>query len=70
MNNDNLKQRTKLFAMEVVTLVEALPPGKKCNVLGRQLLRSGTLVGANFRAACRAKSPAVSTPHSALRTSH
>jgi len=58
MNNDNLKQRTKLFALEVVKLVEALPPGKTCDVLGRQLLRSGTSVGANYRAACRAKSPA------------
>jgi four helix bundle protein len=58
MNNENLKQRTKLFALEVVKLVEALPPGKTGDVLGRQLLRSGTSVGANYRAACRAKSPA------------
>ena len=58
MNNDHLKQRTKRFALEIVKLVEALPPGKTCEVLGRQLLRSGTSVGANYRAACRAKSPA------------
>ena len=58
MNNDNLKQRTKRFALEVVKLVEALPPEKTGDVRGRQLLRSGTSVGANYRAACRAKSPA------------
>ena len=58
MNNDDLKQRTKRFALEIVKLVEALAPGKTCDVVGRQLLRSGTSVGANYRAACRAKSPA------------
>ena len=58
MSNENLKKRTKLFALDVVRLVETLPPGKTCEVLGRQLLRSGTSVGANYRAACRAKSPA------------
>jgi len=58
MNNDNLKQRTKRFALEIIKLIEAVPPGKTCDVLGRQLLRSGTSVGANYRAACRAKSPA------------
>lgn len=58
MNNENLKSRTKRFALEVIKLVEALPPGKTCDVIGRQLLRSGTSVGANYRAACRAKSSA------------
>lgn len=58
MNNGNLKQRTKHFALEIIKLVESLPSGKTCDVLGRQLLRSGTSVGANYRAACRAKSPA------------
>ena len=58
MSNENLKQRTKLFALDVVKLVEALPAGKTCDILGRQLLRSGSSVGANYRAACRAKSPA------------
>jgi four helix bundle protein len=58
MNNDNLKQRTKLFALEIVKLVETLPSGKTCDVVGRQLLRCGTSVAANYRAACRAKSPA------------
>ena len=58
MSNENLKKRTKQFALEIIKLTEALPPGKTCDVLGRQLLRSGTSVGANYRAACRAKSPA------------
>jgi four helix bundle protein len=56
MNNENLKQRTKLFALEIIKLVETLPSGKTCDVLGRQLLRSGTSAGANYRAACRARS--------------
>jgi len=58
MDNENLKKRTKRFALEIIKLVEALPSDKTCAVLGRQLLRSGTSVGANYRAACRAKSPA------------
>ena len=58
MNNENLKKRTKRFALEIIKFVETLPSDKTCVVLGRQLLRSGTSVGANYRAACRAKSPA------------
>jgi four helix bundle protein len=58
MRNQNLKDRTKKFALDVIKLVEALPSDRTSDVLGRQLLRSGTSVGANYRAACRAKSPA------------
>ncbi len=58
MSNENLKARTKQFALEIIKLIEALPSGKTCDVVGRQLLRSATSVGANYRAACRAKSPA------------
>ncbi|HPY29118.1 MAG TPA: four helix bundle protein [Verrucomicrobiota bacterium] len=58
MSNENLKKRTKIFALEVVKFVEGLPKIETCRVLGRQLLRSGTSVGANYRAACRAKSSA------------
>jgi len=58
MKNKNLKQRTKKFALDVIAAVEKLPRDRTCDVLGRQLLRSGTSVGANYRAACRAKSPA------------
>src|SRR2546425_3951344 len=48
--------RTKAFALAVVGLVEELPRGRTAEVLGRQLLRAGTSVGANYRAACRARS--------------
>ncbi len=50
--------RTKAYALRVIRLVERLPPGTTASVIGRQLLRSATSVGANYRAACRAKSPA------------
>ena len=58
MSNENLKIRTKRFALDVIQFVEMLPAGKTCEVIGKQLLRAGTSVGANYRAACRAKSPA------------
>jgi four helix bundle protein len=58
MNAKELKQRTKAFAVRIVKLVDSLPKTPAGNVLGRQLLRSGTSVGANYRAACRAKSSA------------
>jgi four helix bundle protein len=53
-HNDNLKARTKDFALRVVRLVRALPPSREGDVIGRQLLRAGTSVGANYRSACRA----------------
>ncbi len=56
MKERDLKQRTKRFALDVIAFVESLPPGETCRVIGRQLLRSGTSVGANYRAASRAKS--------------
>jgi four helix bundle protein len=56
--HDNLKSRTKAFALRIIRLVEALPKGRTADVIGKQLLRSGTSVGANYRAACRAKSTA------------
>lgn len=58
MNHENLKQRTKRFALDVIKLVENLPSSRTCSILGNQLLRAGTSVGANYRAACRAKSAA------------
>lgn len=58
MNKEELKHRTKLFALDVIRFVESLPRGRTIDILCRQLLRSGTSVGANYRAACRAKSPA------------
>jgi len=58
MGEGLLKQRTKRFALDVIRLVESLPRGRTMEVLGKQLLRAGTSVGANYRSACRAKSPA------------
>jgi len=52
----DLKDRTRAFALEVVSLVEDLPRGRSADAIGNQLLRSGTSVGANYRAACRARS--------------
>ena len=54
----DLKQRTKQFALRVIRLVESLPKNRTAEVIGNQLLRSGTSVGANYRAAYRAKSKA------------
>jgi four helix bundle protein len=58
MNADEMKQRTRAFALRVISLVEALPATRTADVMGKQLLRCGTSVGANYRASCRAKSPA------------
>jgi four helix bundle protein len=58
MNSAELKQRTKSFALRVIKLIESLPNTKTADVIGRQLLRSATSVGANYRAACRARSNA------------
>lgn len=56
MDADDLKKRTKQLGLRIIRLVEALPSGKAANVIGNQLLRSGTSVGANYRSACRARS--------------
>jgi four helix bundle protein len=58
MNADEFKKRTRAFALRVVRLTEALPKTRTADVIGKQLLRCGTSVGANYRAACRAKSQA------------
>jgi four helix bundle protein len=58
MSYDNLKQRTKNFALEVIKLTERLPKDETSRVLGGQLIRSATSAAANYRAACRAKSNA------------
>ena len=58
MNPAEMKERTQKFALRVIQLVESLPLRRTADILGRQLLRSGTSVGANYRAACRAKSQA------------
>ena len=53
-----MKQRTKRFALEIIRLVASLPKTIEGRVVGNQLIRSGTSVGANYRAACRGKSKA------------
>jgi four helix bundle protein len=58
VDKEEMKRRTKQFALRAVNLVESIPRGQTADVMGRQLLRSGTSVGANYRAACRAKSTA------------
>jgi four helix bundle protein len=56
MNKEEILKRTKAFAIRVVKAVNTLPTNRAADILGRQLLRSGTSVGANYRAAVRAKS--------------
>ncbi len=56
MTAEEMKQRTKAFALRVIRLVQALPRNEVARTVGGQLLRSGTSVGANYRSACRAKS--------------
>jgi len=56
MNEVEFKRRTRALALRVIRLVAALPKTPAAEVIGRQLLRAGTSVGANYRAACRARS--------------
>jgi four helix bundle protein len=56
MSNENLKLRIKKFGLDVIAFIEKLPRDRTCDILGRQLLRSATSVGANYRLACRATS--------------
>ena len=53
-----LKERTKQFAIRVVRLFRSLPKTEEARVVGKQALRSGTSVAANYRAVCRARSKA------------
>ena len=56
MSQVDLRDRTRAFALAIIRLVEDLPRGRSADVIGRQVLRAGTSVGANYRAACRARS--------------
>jgi four helix bundle protein len=58
MNKEDLKNRTKKFALMIIRIVEELPNTKAGNAIGNQLIRSGTSVPANYRSACRARSNA------------
>src|SRR5438876_11632982 len=53
-----LKERTKKFAVGIIKLFRMLPKTEEARVIGRQLLRCGTSVAANYRAVCRARSKA------------
>lgn len=53
-----MKERTKAFALRVIRLYQALPKTTEAQIIGKQLLRSGTSVAANYRAACRGRSNA------------
>jgi len=53
-----LRQRTKRFALRIIKLFRALPKTEDARILGRQILRSGTGVAANYRSACKARSRA------------
>jgi four helix bundle protein len=57
-NSQDLKARTKQFALRILRLYRGLPAREEARILGSQVLRSGTSVGANYRAACRARSKA------------
>jgi four helix bundle protein len=58
MDEQEFKDRTKKLALRVIHLVESLSTSRTSDVIGKQLLRSGTSIGANYRDACRAKSTA------------
>src|SRR5262245_21799315 len=58
MDENSFKQRTKQLALRFIEIVDALPKNRTADVIGRQLMRSGTSIGANYRAACRGKSTA------------
>jgi four helix bundle protein len=58
MDEQEFKNRTKQIALRIIRLVESLPNTCSANIIGKQLLRSATSVGANYRAACRGKSTA------------
>ena len=58
MDAEELKKRTKRFALRILKLVSALPNNLQGRTVGGQLVRAGTSVGANYRAACRGRSRA------------
>jgi four helix bundle protein len=69
MDSKELRERTKQFALRIIRLTASLPAGRVGDVLGRQFLKSGTSIGANYREALRASSKRhfISTIEIALR---
>jgi four helix bundle protein len=58
MSDKDLRERTKKFALKIIQLVSSLPNTREADIIGRQLLKAGTSVGANYREANRARSKA------------
>ncbi len=58
MTKSEFKARTRNIPVRIIKLVESLPRTRSGEVIGKQLLRSGTSIGASYRAACRGKSSA------------
>lgn len=58
MNAEDLKQRTKKFALEIIKMSEQLSKHRASDIIAKQIIRSATSVGANYRAACCARSKA------------
>ena len=56
--SEQLRERTKAFALRIIRLFRYLPRTNEAQIIGKQLLRSGTSIGANYRSACRARSRA------------
>ncbi len=56
MDSEELRKRTKKLGLQVIKVVDALPHKQSAYIIGNQLLRSGTSVGANYRSACRGRS--------------
>ena len=56
VNAESMKERTKHFALGVIRLCRSLPRSPEASIISRQLMRSATSVGANYRAVCRARS--------------
>jgi len=58
MDEKTFKERTKKLALAVIRMIEKLPRSVAADVIGKQIVRSATSIGANYRSACRSKSTA------------
>jgi four helix bundle protein len=58
MNQEQMRNRTKEFAKQIINLCRQLPENREGQLIGNQIFRSGTSVGSNYRAVCRARSKA------------
>jgi len=58
MNQEQMRNRTKEFAKQIISLCRQLPENREGRLIGNQIFRSGTSVGSNYRAVCRARSKA------------